>query len=377
MTKKLIILNSHYLTRHNFKIHGLDYFKKNSNCIIYDLSYLTSKLLKKNPKSYSFTKIHSLKEINSIFKSNKDSYFLDMLMSSPKAVIIRLMMHWYKLNVISTKYLSTFPKITYKSKIRLKSFYKLLSFTKFKIFLIDRIFNFILKEDINVCGGLVNNILYTKNKKLIYAASAEYSNYLYNKKKIFSRKYAIFSETNFLEHPDDFYKINNKQVIKPIYKKINLFFDRFCLLTGFDLIIAAHPTCSNVNQLKNLFPNYSVIKDKTADLLRKSQMLININSTTFALAVLYKKPILHLTSNLINDHLNNRDIISIISKELASTYIDVDDFMLNKKILNNKHFVVNKKKYQMYVDKYIKHPKSPELHWFETLSSQLSLSKFK
>ena len=48
MTKNIIILNSHYLTRHNFKIHGLDYFKKNSNCIIYDLSYLTSKLLKKN-----------------------------------------------------------------------------------------------------------------------------------------------------------------------------------------------------------------------------------------------------------------------------------------------------------------------------------------
>ena len=136
MTKKLIILNSHYLTRHNFKIHGLDYFKKNLNCIIYDLSYLTSKLLKRNSQSLNFLKIHSLNEINSIFKNNKDSYYLDMLMSSPKAVIIRIMMHWYKLNVISLKYLSTFPEITYIRKITLKSFYKILSFIKVKTFTI-------------------------------------------------------------------------------------------------------------------------------------------------------------------------------------------------------------------------------------------------
>ena len=376
MTKKLIILNSHYLTRHNFKIHGLDYFKKNLNCIIYDLSYLTSKLLKKNSKSYNFIKIHSLNEINSIFKTNKDSYYLDMLMSSPKAVIIRLMMHWYKLNVISLKYLSTFPNITYLSKIKLKSFYKLLNFAHLKIFLIDRIFNFLLKEDINVCGGTVNNILY-KKKKLVYAASAEYSNYLYNKKKVFNRKYAVFSETNFFEHPDDFYKIGNKIIRKPIYEEINLFFDKFRLLTGLDLIILAHPTCSNVQKLQKVFPNYRVIKGNTADLLRKSQMLININSSTFALAVLYKKPILYFTSNQINNYINNRDITSIISKKLGSTYIDIDNFIDNKKILNNKLFVVNKKKYQMYIDKYIKHPKSPELHWFETLSNELGLSKFK
>ena len=376
MTKKLIILNSHYLSRHNFRIHGLDYFKKNTNCRIYDLSYLTSKLLKKNSKSYNFIKIHSLKEINIIFKNNKDSYYMDMLMSSPKTVIVRLMMHWNKLNVISLKYLSTFPKTTYIRKIRLKSFYKLISFTKIKIFLIDRIFNFILKENINVCGGTVNNILYKKKKKLIYAASAEYSNFLYNKKKIFNRKYAIFSETNLFEHPDDFYKIGKKIISKQLYEKINLFFDRFCLFTGLDLIISAHPT-SNDMKLQKLFPNYRVIKGKTADLLRKSQMLININSSNFALAVLYKKPILHFTSNQINDHVNNRDITSIISKKLASPYIDIDNFINNKKILNNKLFVVNKKKYQMYIDKYIKHPKSPESHWFETLSSQLSLSKFK
>ena len=376
MTKKLIILNSHYLTRHNFKIHGLDYFKKNLNCIIYDLSYLTSKLLKKNSQSLNFLKIHSLNEINSIFKNNKDSYYLDMLMSSPKAVIIKIMMHWYKLNVISIKYLSTFPEITYIRKITLKSFYKILSFTKVKIFLFDRIFNFISKEDINVCGGTVNNILYRKKKFLIYAASAEYSNYLYNKKKILNRKYAVFSETNLFEHPDDFYKISNKIISKPIYERINLFFDRFCLLTGLDIIISAHPT-SNVKKLQKVFPNYRVIKGKTADLLRKSRMLININSSTFALAVLYKKPILHFTSKQINDHVNNRHITSIISKKLASPYIDIDNFIDNKKILNNKLFVINKKKYQMYIDKYIKHPKSPESHWFETLSSQLSLSKFE
>jgi hypothetical protein len=249
MNKNLIILNGNYLTKHNYKIHGFDYFKKNLNCKIYDLSGLTHKLLKKNYKSYNFTVIHSLKEINNIFKYNKHSYYLDMLMSSFNSVIIRLMMHWYKLIVISIKNLSPFPNIAYINIIRLKSIYKLFSFTKLKIFLFDRIFEFLLKEDINVCGGTTHNILYS-TKKLIYAASAEYSNYLYNKKKILYRKYAVFSETNFFDHPDDFYKINNKQTAKLIYKQINLFFDKFCLQTGLDIIISAHPTCINFKRLE-------------------------------------------------------------------------------------------------------------------------------
>ena len=377
MAKKLIILNGNYLTRHNYEMHGFDYFKKNLNCEIYNLSYLTNKLFKKNYKFYNFTDIHSLKEINSIFKNNKDSYYLDMLMSSPKSIIIRLMMHWYKLTVISTKYLSTFPNLIYSKQFRLKSFYKLLSFKKINVFLMDRIFNFVEKKDINICGGTTNNILCAKKNFLIYAASCEYSNYLYNKKKISNGKYAVFSDTNFLRHPDDFHKIGNKLISKVIYKQIKLFFDKFRLLSGIDIIIAAHPTFTNVKILKNLFPNYSVIKDKTADLLKKSRMLININSSTFALAVLYKKPILHFTSKLIKEHVDNRAVINIISKELDTPYIDIDSFELNKKILSNKNLVINKKKYQMYIDKYIKHPKSPKLHWFESLLSQLNLSNSK
>lgn len=379
MAKKLIILNGNYLTRHNYEIHGFDYFKKNLNCEIYNLSYLSNKLFKKNYKFYNFKDIYSLKEINSIFKNNKDSYYLDLLLSSPKSIIIRLMMHWYKLNVISTKYLSTFPNLTYKNHFRLKSLYKFLSFNRIKVFLIDRIFNFVQKEDINICGGAVNDILFAKKNFLIYAASCEYSNYLYNKKKISNGKYAVFSETNFLGHPDDLHKIENKLIVNAIFKQIKLFFDKFRLQTGLDIVIAAHPTCTNVKKLKNLFPNYSVIKDKTADLLIKSRMLININSSTFALAVIYKKPILHFTSNLINEYMNNRSLISVISKELGSAYIniDIDSFEFNKKILRYKNSVINKKKYQMYIDKYIKHPKSPKLHWFETLLSQLNLSNSK
>ena len=83
MKKKLIILNSCYLTGHNCNIYGINYFNK-FKFPVYDLSILTNALSKKNPKSYKFKNIYSLKKLNSIFKNNKDFYYLDMLMLSPK-----------------------------------------------------------------------------------------------------------------------------------------------------------------------------------------------------------------------------------------------------------------------------------------------------
>jgi hypothetical protein len=372
MKKKLIILNSHYLSQHNYNIHGIDYFKKNLNCEIYDLSYLTNKLLKKNPKSYKFINLYSFKKLKIIFKNNRDAYYLDMLMASPKAIIIRLMMHFYKLNTISIKYLSGFPNI--KFRIRIKSFLNLFNFNKVFIFLMDRVFSLLLKQDINVCSGTSNNILNTK-KNTIYAASTEYSHYLYNKKKILKKKYAVYADTNFLDHPDSFKRQNRELIILDIYNKINLFFKKFCLLTGYDLIILAHPTSNNNKQLERIFSDYNIIKNKTANLLNGSQMLFNTHSTVYALAVLYNKPIIHLTSKLINDYLNNRNIVSLISKDLGSASINIDDFMLNKEFLNKKDFSVNKKKYQIYKNKYLKHPKSSNIHWFQTVSSHLGLSK--
>ena len=153
MNKKLIILNSHYMTRHNCNIYGINYFKK-FKYQVYDLSYFTNIFLKKNPKSYKFKNIYSFKKLNNIFKHYKDSYYIDFLMLSPKAIIVRLMMRWYKLNTISTERLGGYPLVKYFDIIAINSIFKLFNLVKLTNFIFDKIFTLLLKEDIILCKFL-------------------------------------------------------------------------------------------------------------------------------------------------------------------------------------------------------------------------------
>jgi hypothetical protein len=370
MKKKLIILNSCYLTGHNCNIYGINYFNK-FKFPVYDLSILTNALSKKNPKSYKFKNIYSLKKLNSIFKNNKDFYYLDMLMLSPKSIIIRLMMHWHKLQTISIERLGGYPRVKYLDIITVNSILKLFNLGRLINFIYNKIFSLLIKEDIILFAGTDSKI-HNKKKTIIYAASSVYSHYLFNnnKKIEYKKKYAVYIDVNFFTHPDNF-KRKNRVINFEVYKQINSFFKTFCSLTGYDLIILAHPT-RNIHKMQKFFPNYKIIQNKTAELISGSEVLLNINSTSYALAVLYKKPIIYFTSNLIKPHAQNRQVISKICKELGMKFINIDDPMYSKFFLNKKNFSVNKKKYQMYINKYLKHPKSKNIHWFETLLEKIN-----
>jgi len=370
MKKKLIILNNCYLSRHNCNIHGINYFKK-FKFPVYDLSIFTNIFSKKNPKSYKFKNIYSFKKLSNIFKNNKDSYYLDMLMLSPKSIMIRLMMHWHKLQTISFERLGGYPQVKYLDIITINSILKLFNLGKLINFIYNKIFALLLKEDIILIAGTDSKI-HNKKKTIIYAASAVFSHFLFNnnKKIEYKKKYAVYTDVNFFTHPDNFLK-KNRVINFELYKQINSFFKTFCSLTGYDLIILAHPT-SNIMEMQKFFPDYRIIKNKTAEFISGSEVLLNINSTSYALAVLNKKPIIYFTSNLIKPHAQNRKVISRICKELGMNFVNIDDTTYTKFFLNKKKFSVNKKKYQMYINKYLKHPKSKNIHWFETLLDNIN-----
>jgi len=369
MKKKLIILNSHYITKHNYNIYGLNYFKK-FKYPVYDLSTFTNIFLKKNPKSYNFKNIYSFKKLNNIFKNNKDFYYLDMLMLSPKAIIIRLMMHWYKLKTISAERIGGYPLLKYLDIMTINSIFKLFNLRKLTNFLYNKIFSLLLKEDVILAAGTGNKI-HKKKKTVIYAASSVFSHYLFANKKVErKKKYAVYSDVNFFTHPDNFKK-KNRVINFELYKKINSFFKTFSSLTGYDLIILAHPT-RNIQTMQKFFPNFKIIQNKTAEYISGSEILLNIDSTSYALAVLYKKPFIYFTSNLIKPYAQNGRIISKICKHLGANFINIDDAEYAKFFLNKKNFSVNKKKYQVFINKYLKHPNSKNIHWFETLLEKIN-----
>jgi hypothetical protein len=321
MKKKLIILNSCYLTSHNCNIYGINYFNK-LKFPVYDLSIFTNILSKKNSKSHKLKNIYSFKKLNSIFKNNKDSYYIDMLMLSPKAIIIRLMMHWHKLKLISIERIGGYPSVKYFDIVTINSIFKLFNLWKLTNFIYNKIFLLLQKEDIILISGTYSKI-HNKKKSIIYAASSAYSHYLFNNKKIeYKKKYAVFTDPNFFTHPDNFKK-KDRVIDFELYKQVNSFFNTFCSLTGYDLIILAHPT-RNIQTMQKFFPDYKIIQNKTAEYIRGSEVLLNVNSTSYALAVLYKKPIIYFTSNIIKPHAQNRQIISKICKELGMKFINID-----------------------------------------------------
>jgi hypothetical protein len=369
MNKKLIILNSHYLTRHNCNIYGINYFKK-FKCQVYDLSIFTNSFLKKNLKSYKFKNIHSFKKLNSIFKNNKNFYYIDMLMLSPKAIIIRLMMHWHKLKTISLERLGGYPLLKYSEIITINSIFKLFNLVKLTNFIYNKIFSLLIKEDIILLAGTGGKI-HNKKKTIINAASSTYSHYLFANKKIKrKKKYAVYTDVNFFTNPDNFIK-KNRVINFELYEQINSFFKTFSLLTGYDLIILAHPT-RNIQTMQKFFPGYKIIQNKTAEYISGSEIVLNIDSTSYALAVLYKKPFIYFTSNLIKPYALNKQVISKICKQLGANFINIDDAEYAKFFLNKKNFSVNKKKYQVFINKYLKHPNSKNIHWFETLLEKIN-----
>ena len=112
----------------------------------------------------------------------------------------------------------------------------------------------------------------------------------------------------------------------------------------------------------NKFKCYS---NKTAELVRDSKFVIAHYSTAVSLAVLFKKPITFISSS--NMLLSRADYLTKdFSYKLGSKFMNIEtekNFFLSKKI--------NKKKYQKFVNEYVKHPKSKNINTWKYLKKKI------
>ena len=92
------------------------------------------------------------------------------------------------------------------------------------------------------------------------------------------------------------------------------------------VVICAHPKAENY-KTKNYFENRKIYFNKTCEIIKLSRGVISHNSTAINFAVLSKKPIIFITSNLIkrfNPILDKQ--ILLHSKILNSNFIDIDNY---------------------------------------------------
>ena len=136
----------------------------------------------------------------------------------------------------------------------------------------------------------------------------------------------VFIDEYMPFHPD--FKLLNIDTVpeSEYYNELNLFFSRIEKKLKMQVVICAHPKAENY-KTKNYFENRKIYFNKTCEIIKLSRGVISHNSTAINFAVLSKKPIIFITSNLIkrfNPILDKQ--ILLHSKILNSNFIDIDNY---------------------------------------------------
>jgi hypothetical protein len=136
----------------------------------------------------------------------------------------------------------------------------------------------------------------------------------------------VFIDEYMPFHPD--FKLLNIETVpeSEYFKELNLFFSHIELKLKVQVVICAHPKAENY-KTKNYFDNRKIYFNKTCEIIKVSRGVISHNSTSVNFAVLSKKPIIFITSNLIkrfNPVLGRQ--IFLHSKVLNSNFININNF---------------------------------------------------
>jgi len=247
-----------------------------------------------------------LKEKNSVFVS----YYINLL-PYPKINKLKTITKFLKLALKPTKFLK---KLSY-------------------------FFTTKISHDIAVLGGLAS-LEKTKAINKINAHCMDYDVYLKIKDKTFDdnnvSSYAVFLDQDFISHPDyDLLKI--KKDISPLeyYTMLIKFLKKFSNKTKLKIKFAVHPKCTN-KKLSNLLQGIDYSIHNTAELVKKSKVVLLHDSTSISYAVLFNKPTIMLTSDQLNkSFLGPR--IKNLAKIVNSEIIHMDRYLnneVNLKLIN-------------------------------------------
>jgi len=217
-----------------------------------------------------------------------------------------------------------------------------------------------------LCGGkadIDDAKSWVDNTKIILVHALDYDLFLEEKKTTsngINRDYAVFIDQHLYYHPDIYGKNYRSGYMGSnadwYYEKIKKFFLKVEKDLKLEIIIASHP---RVNY-KNNFKGRKVIKGKTNQLIKHSKLVLAHYSIAVNFAVLYKKPVMFVTSTNRNFHKHYRMWTGRFAKELGNIPIDV-----NKNVSAIQIPIVNEEKYTLYKENYIKMEGTPEKNTWE------------
>ena len=144
---------------------------------------------------------------------------------------------------------------------------------------------------------LYNKLTYGSKPKYFNIPSLDYQKSLKFDQSVLdtlkNKKYNLLIEQGNPFHPDQKHIKQDKINAKEYYKKMEIFLLELEKITGLETIIALPPkTNLFFPELLDFFPNRLCFVNKTAELIKYSEMVVMQKSTAISFALLFKKPIL-------------------------------------------------------------------------------------
>ena len=235
-----------------------------------------------------------------------------------------------------------------------RSFRKALKFFRLRLFK-EKDDHF--QYDIKVCSGSVSKC--GDKEYEIRSHAFDYDIYLNllndNKYKTFNQ--IVFIDSSLTNH-SDFEELGKSPYCTEdkYYKSINSFFDFVESVLHMPVIIAPHPRTKDLDNLKKLYNNREVSNCSTAKLVRSCKIVMSHVSTSINFAVLWKKPLLILSTNEIERRLFLP--IESICRLLEVDRINVDKYDQEINILQHANLPI--KNYSKYKRNLIKIESSPD-----------------
>lgn len=370
---KIIFLYPTQFLQKDYERFGVKYYLNNNVEIeIWNITpYLKKKyyLLTKNSNDLNFKlsqichKIFSSKEeiIDSIRNEHKDTIFFVFINYDIRSRFIFTELDQSKL-VWGFVEMSSYPisNIKIKDKLKLASINPMLIMQKFK----NIYSNIIKKQNTPMPSFLIlgghhsassQKSEINKKTKIIHTHQFNYDQYIeLSKNKRVSddiplENYLAYIDEMVPHHLDNYHSgINMPNCNEEIYyQEINFLFKQIEKFTEKKIIILGYQKAKSLKiNREKLFDGREIIYDKTNELIKYSDGVLMHNSTAVSFPVIYKKPIMFITShNYVPTY--NASIVSL-AKELGQEATNITKL---KNIRFNEE--INLEKYDAFFKKFI------------------------
>ena len=201
----------------------------------------------------------------------------------------------------------------------------------------------------------------SRAKHTIWAHSLDYDIYLRERRTSGPSisRYAVFLDEDMIYHSDyEHSGTTSPTTAEVYYPAMKHFFDRIERATGMPVQIAMHPRSSFERQ-QELWAGRDTVQGMTSQLVRDASLVLCHLSTSLAFPVLWRKPVIFLTTSDIDRSAMGKGI-ALRSTLLQAPLVNVD-IEPGERAARDPIPAVNEDAYAKYAANYIKRPGVPEL----------------